>query len=71
MPAQFNVLLPSATLNPTQVSTILKQVSYTSGAEVVFKGMSFEMHGLEQEVRTAVSMLLELDIVKVSRASWI
>ncbi|GJE85934.1 meiotically up-regulated gene 60 protein [Phanerochaete sordida] len=64
LPAQFNVLLPSATLNPTQVSTILKQVSYTSGAEVVFKGMSFEMHGLEQEVRTAVSMLLELDIVK-------
>lgn len=65
LPAQFNVLLPSTTLNHTQVSTILKQVSYTSGAEVVFKGMSFEMHGLEHEVRTAVSMLLELDIVKV------
>ena len=66
LPAQFNVLLPSTTLNHTQVSTILKQVSFTSGAEVVFKGMSFEMHGLEHEVRTAVSMLLELDIVKVT-----
>ncbi len=58
-------MLPSASLNHTQVTTILKQVSYTSGSEVVFKGMSFEMHGLEHEVRTAVTMLLELDIVKV------
>ncbi|KIP11478.1 hypothetical protein PHLGIDRAFT_27945 [Phlebiopsis gigantea 11061_1 CR5-6] len=64
LPAQFNALLPSTTLNHTQVSTILKQISFTSGAEVVFKGMCFEMHGLEHEVRNAVSMLLELDIVK-------
>ncbi|KAH9947646.1 cytoplasmic protein [Amylocystis lapponica] len=64
LPAQFNVLLPSTSLNPTQVSAILKQVSYTSGAEVVFKGMCFEMHGLEHEVRAAVTMLLDLDIVK-------
>ena len=70
LPAQFNVLLPSTTLNNTQVSTILKQVSFTSGAEVVFRGMCFEMHGLEHEVRTAVSMLLELDIVKV-RTSFV
>ncbi|OBZ78843.1 Meiotically up-regulated gene 60 protein [Grifola frondosa] len=64
LPAQFNVLMPSASLNPTQVSAILKQVSYASGAEVVFKGMCFEMHGLEHEVRAAISMLLDLDIVK-------
>ncbi|KAI0359181.1 cytoplasmic protein [Trametes cingulata] len=64
LPAQFNVLMPSTSLNPSQVSAILKQVSYASGAEVVFKGMCFEMHGLEHEVRAAVSMLLELDIVK-------
>lgn len=70
LPAQFNVLLPSTTLNHSQVSTILKQVSFTSGAEVVFKGMCFEMHGLEHEVRTAVSMLLDLDIVKV-RTSYV
>ncbi|RPD63165.1 hypothetical protein L226DRAFT_451027 [Lentinus tigrinus ALCF2SS1-7] len=64
LPAQFNVLMPSTSLNPSQVSAILKQVSYASGAEVVFKGMCFEMHGLEHEVRTAVTMLLDLDIVK-------
>ncbi|KAM5538238.1 hypothetical protein V8D89_008125 [Ganoderma adspersum] len=64
LPAQFNVLMPSTSLNPSQVSAILKQVSYASGAEIVFKGMCFEMHGLEHEVRAAVSMLLDLDIVK-------
>ncbi|EMD41708.1 hypothetical protein CERSUDRAFT_146926 [Gelatoporia subvermispora B] len=64
LPAQFNVLMPSTTLNPTQVSAILKQVSYASGAEIVFKGMCFEMHGLEHEVRSAITMLLDLDIVK-------
>ncbi|KAI0757224.1 cytoplasmic protein [Daedaleopsis nitida] len=64
LPAQFNVLMPSTSLNPSQVSAILKQVSYASGAEVVCKGMCFEMHGLEHEVRSAVTMLLDLDIVK-------
>lgn len=64
LPAQFNVLIPSTTLNPTQVSAILKQVSYATGAELVFKGMCFEMHGLEHEVRAAVTLLLDLDIVK-------
>jgi len=37
----------------------------TTGAEVVFKSMCFEMHGLEHEVRAAVNMILELDIIKV------
>ncbi|KZT74830.1 cytoplasmic protein [Daedalea quercina L-15889] len=64
LPAQFNVLMPSATLNPTQVTAILKQVSFASGAEVIFKGMCFEMHGLEHEVRAAVTMLLDLEVVK-------
>ncbi|KAH8100546.1 cytoplasmic protein [Cristinia sonorae] len=64
LPAQFNVLMPSSTLNPNQAATIIKQVSHATGAEVVFKGMCFEMHGLEHEVRAAVTMLLELDIVK-------
>ena len=45
--------------------TLLKQISLTTGAEVVFKGMCFEMHGLEYEVRAAVSMILDLDLVKV------
>jgi len=65
LPIQFNVLLPPTTLNSSQVTTLLKQISLTTGAEVVFKSMCFEMHGLEYEVRAAVNMILELDIVKV------
>jgi hypothetical protein len=68
LPAQFNVLLPPPTLNATQVTAIIKQVSNATGAEVVFKSMCFEMHGLEHEVRNAVTLIMELDIVKV-RAS--
>lgn len=59
------MLLPPTTLNSSQVTTLLKQISLTTGAEVVFKSMCFEMHGLEYEVRSAVNMILELDIVKV------
>lgn len=65
LPVQFNALLPPANLNPTAVTTLLKQISLTTGAEVVFKSMCFEMHGLEHEVRAAVSMVMELDIIKV------
>ncbi|KAF9243803.1 cytoplasmic protein [Melanogaster broomeanus] len=57
LPIQFNVLLPPATLNSSQISL-------TTGAEVVFKSMCFEMHGMEYEVRAAVNMILDLDIVK-------
>ena len=63
---QFNVLLPPNTLNPAQMTNILKQISDTSGAEVVFKNMCFEMHGLEHEVREAVTLVLELETVKVN-----
>lgn len=64
LPVQFNALLPPATLNPSQVTTVLKQISVATGAEVVFKSMCFEMHGLEHEVRAAMTMVMELDIVK-------
>ncbi|EJD04379.1 cytoplasmic protein [Fomitiporia mediterranea MF3/22] len=64
LPVQFNVLLPPSTLNPAQMTNVLKQISDMSGAEVVFKSMCFEMHGLEHEVRAAISMLLELDAIK-------
>lgn len=64
LPTQFNVLLPPSTLNATQVTNIIKQVSNATGAELVFKGMCFEMHGLEHEVRHAVNMIMDLDIVK-------
>lgn len=65
LPVQFNALLPPATLNPAQVSNIIKQISISTGAEVVFKTMSFELHGLEHEVRAAVNLVMELDIIKV------
>ncbi|EIW86517.1 cytoplasmic protein [Coniophora puteana RWD-64-598 SS2] len=64
LPIQFNVLLPPTTLNASQVTTLLKQISLATGAEVVFKSMCFEMYGLEYEVRAAVNMILDLDIVK-------
>lgn len=58
-------MLPPASLNATQVTGLTKQISMTTGAEVVFKSMCFEMHGLEHEIRAAVNMILELDIIKV------
>lgn len=45
---------------------ILKRIAHTTGAEVVFKSNCFEMHGLEHEVRAAVMMVLELDVIHVS-----
>ncbi|KAF9456146.1 cytoplasmic protein [Collybia nuda] len=64
LPVQFNALLPPANLNPSSVTALLKQISLTTGAEVVFKNMCFEMHGLEHEVRAAVGMVMELDIIR-------
>ena len=58
-------MLPPPTLNTTAITALLKQVSVATGAEVVSKGMSFEMYGLEQEVRAAVNMIMEVDIIKV------
>lgn len=65
MPISFDVLMPQATLNPAQMQPILKRISHETGAEVVFKSNCFEMHGLEQEVRAAVMLVLELDIILV------
>ncbi|KIM48441.1 hypothetical protein M413DRAFT_22936 [Hebeloma cylindrosporum] len=64
LPVQFNALLPPANLNPSTITALLKQISIATGAEVVFKSMCFEMHGLEHEVRTAVNMIMELDVIK-------
>ncbi|KAF9480442.1 cytoplasmic protein [Pholiota conissans] len=64
LPVQFNALLPPANLNTTAITALLKQISIATGAEVVFKSMCFEMHGLEHEVRAAVNMIMDLDIIK-------
>lgn len=66
LPVQFNALLPPANLSSPAITALLKQISTATGAEVVFKSMCFEMHGLEHEVRAAVNMIMELDIIKVS-----
>jgi len=64
LPASFDVFMPPPTINPAQVPAILEHISITSGAEAVFKSSCFELHGLESEVRTAVQLVLELDLVK-------
>ncbi|KAF9535578.1 cytoplasmic protein [Crepidotus variabilis] len=63
LPVQYNALIPPA-LNTAAINALLKQISVASGAEIVFKSMCFEMHGLEHEVRNAVNMIMELDIIK-------
>lgn len=64
LPVQFNALLPPQNLSTTAITALLKQVSVATGAEVVFKSMCFEMHGLEHEVRAAVNMIMDVDIIK-------
>ena len=61
-------MLPPSALNAAQVASIIQQVSNATGAEVVFKSMCFEMHGLEHEVRNAVNMVMDLEIVKVRQS---
>ena len=65
LPVSFDVFMPPPTINPSQVPAILKHIAITSGAEAVFKSNCFELHGLESEVRAAILLVLELDIVKV------
>lgn len=66
LPISFDVLMPQASLNPAQMQPVLKHIAHATGAEVVFKSNCFEMHGLEQEVRAAVMMVLELEVIAVS-----
>lgn len=66
LPVHFNVLMPVATLNPASMPGVLKRIAGQSGSEVVFKSNCFEMHGLEHEVRSAVMMVLELDVIQAS-----
>ena len=65
LPVTFDVFMPPPSLNPAQIPPILRHISVTSGAEAVFKSNCFEFHGLENQVRQAVQLVLELDFVKV------
>jgi hypothetical protein len=42
------------------------QISSNFGAEITFKDNYFEIHGTENEVRSAVAFLMDQDILKVS-----
>lgn len=59
--------MSSPALNPSQMTPVLKNISNLSGAEIVFKRDCFEVHGLESEVRTGVKLLLDLEMINVSR----
>ncbi|KAF8316159.1 hypothetical protein DL93DRAFT_2030902, partial [Clavulina sp. PMI_390] len=65
LPLQYNMLVPSANgLNPAAMGGVLRAVCSRSGAEMVCKAGMFEVSGLESEVRAAVAMILELDLIK-------
>lgn len=64
LPPTFDNFMSPPTLSSTQMTPLIKQVSNASGAEVVFKGNCFELHGLESEVRQGVLLLLDLDLVQ-------
>ncbi|KZS96150.1 cytoplasmic protein [Sistotremastrum niveocremeum HHB9708] len=64
LPINLNILMPSSNINHAQMPTILRRLVSQSGADIIFKNDCFEMNGLEPEVRTAVQLILELDMVK-------
>ncbi|CAO1638004.1 unnamed protein product [Parajaminaea phylloscopi] len=64
LPVAYNALASPASINAVQLTPVLKAVASRSGAEVVFKSNCFEIHGLEAEVKSAVGMILDLDVVK-------
>ena len=41
------------------------QISSNFGAEITFKDNYFEIHGTENEVRSAVAFLMDQEILKV------
>jgi hypothetical protein len=66
LPITFDVFFPPPTINSSQVEPILRHIATTTGVEAVFKNNCFEIHGLEAEVRAAVQIVIDLDLVKVS-----
>lgn len=56
--------MPHPSIQPSQVPPVLKHISSTTGCEAVFKSNCFELHGTEGEVRQAVGMVLDLEMVR-------
>lgn len=65
LPLQYNVLLPPAPLPHQAVQPFMIQISSNFGAEITFKDNYFEIHGTENEVRSAVAFLMDQEILKV------
>lgn len=65
LPIQYNVLLPPAPLPHQAVQPFMVQISSNFGAEITFKDNYFEIHGTENEVRSAVAFLMDQEILKV------
>lgn len=65
LPIQYNVLLPPAPLPHQAVQPFIVQISSNFGAEITFKDNYFEIHGTENEVRSAVAFLMDQEILKV------
>lgn len=61
----FDVFLPPPSVNLAQMPDILRHISTTTGAEAVFKSNCFELHGLEDDVKAAIRIVLDLDFAKV------
>ncbi|SCZ89319.1 BZ3500_MvSof-1268-A1-R1_Chr9g10367 [Microbotryum saponariae] len=64
LPITFDAFMAPPALNPAQIQPFLRHIAVVSGAEVVFKSNCFEFHGLESEVRAAVQIVLDSDVVK-------
>lgn len=65
LPSKFDALMPQSVLHPATMRKYLKPIAHATGAELTFKANCFEAHGHELQVRAAVSMILELDIMHV------
>ncbi|SCV69703.1 BQ2448_1097 [Microbotryum intermedium] len=64
LPITFDAFMAPPAPNPAQIQPFLRHIAVVSGAEVVFKSNCFEFHGLESEVRVAVQIVLDSDVVK-------
>ncbi|GAA93783.1 hypothetical protein E5Q_00429 [Mixia osmundae IAM 14324] len=64
LPLQFDARGTSGSLSASDIPQILRHLAIESGAEVIFKGNSFEIHGLESEVKLAVTELIRHEVVK-------
>ena len=65
LPLGYNALMPPPSLNPNQVTATLEAIVRNCDVEAVYKKNLFEFHGLEADVRAAIAMLREMDVVKM------